>query len=384
MPTHQKVIGIIGGGQLGMMITESAKNLSEYISDIIVVDPTNNCPASQVGAKQIIGDYDDKNAICELAKKSDIITYEIESGNVEILQKLEKSIEINPSPQSLKIIQDKFNQKTFLAKNKLPVSTFDEINSLNDFRKKSIKIGFPIMLKARRGGYDGRGNFLVRSITDINNLNHNIRWNTFFLEKIVEFKIEISVIIARNIQGDIAIYPVVENIHQENVLRTTIAPARIQKIIADKAQEIAKHAIKCFTGAGVFCVEMFLTKNDDILINEIAPRVHNSGHHTLQSSSTSQFEQQLRAILGLKLGSTKLLHKTIMYNILGSKNFQGKFVPININKPGVFVKMYHKHISKPLRKLGHINIISNINNDNALLEKFELIKKLVTIKQLHK
>ena len=377
--THKKTIGIIGGGQLGMMLTESAKNLSEYISDIIVLDPTSNCPASNVGAKQIIANYNDENAIYKLAKKSDIITYEIETGNVKALQKLEKSIEINPSPQSLQIIQDKFSQKKFLAKNKLPVPLFDDINTLAEFKNKSAQIGFPVMIKARRGGYDGRGNTLIKSNE---NINKKIPVNTFFLEKIIDFKMEISVIVARNTQGDIVIYPVVENIHYENILRMTIAPARIHTNIAEQAKKIAKNAIKCFSGAGVFCVEMFITKNNDILINEIAPRVHNSGHHTLQSSSTSQFEQQLRAILGLKLGSTKLLHKTIMYNILGSKNFQGEFKPININKDGIFVKMYNKHISKPLRKLGHVNIISNENSMNSLFQKFESIKELTLVRPL--
>ena len=190
-------------------------------------------------------------------------------------------------------------------------------------------------------------------------------------------------IVVRNIQGDIITYPTVENIHYENILRMTIAPARIQKNISNQAQKIATNAIKCFSGAGVFCVEMFITKNNNILINEIAPRVHNSGHHTLQSSSTSQFEQHLRAILGLRLGSTKLLHKTIMYNILGPKNFQGKFKPISINKSGIFVKMYNKHISKPLRKLGHVNIImSDENNIDSLFQKFESIKELTLIRPL--
>lgn len=380
MKIHKKTIGIIGGGQLGMMLTESAKKLSEYISDIIVLDPTNNCPASNVGAKQIIANYDDENAIYELAKKSDIITYEIETGNIETLHKLEKSIEINPSPQSLQIIQDKFKQKKFLAKNKLPVPEFDDINTFTEFKTKSTQIGFPLMIKARRGGYDGRGNTLIKSN---DNITKKISSNTFFLEKIIDFKMEVSVIVVRNIQGDIITYPTVENIHYENILRMTIAPARIQKNISDQAQKIATNAIKCFSGAGVFCVEMFITKNNNILINEIAPRVHNSGHHTLQSSSTSQFEQHLRAILGLRLGSTKLLHKTIMYNILGPKNFQGKFKPISINKSGIFVKMYNKHISKPLRKLGHVNIImSDENNIDSLFQKFESIKELTLIRPL--
>lgn len=375
---NKKIIGIIGGGQLGMMITEASKNLSRYISDIIVVDPTPQCPASKMGAKQIIGDYSDENAITKLAEESDIITYEIESGNVRILKKLEKLVEINPSPKSLEIIQDKLKQKKFLFKNKLPVPIFDKIQTVSDFIEKSNKFDLPLMMKARKGGYDGHGNILINSLSDIHNYHTKLH-NGFFIEKIIDFKMEISVIIVRNAAGDISMYPISENIHSENILRMAIVPARIKANIEKKAKEIAKNAIKCFNGAGVFCVEMFLTQDDNILINEIAPRVHNSGHHTLQSSATSQFEQHLRAILGLKLGSTKLLHSTITYNILGPKNFHGRFKPISVNKSNVFIKMYHKPISKPLRKLGHVNIISNDNNIDTMLKTLHDIKKSITV-----
>ena len=352
-----KILGIIGGGQLGMMITEAAKKMPEHILKIIVLDPTENCPAAQVGAEQIIADFKDEKAIQELAEKSDIITYEIESGNSDVLKSVESKSEINPSPETLKIIQDKFLQKTFLFENKIPISEFVEVKSMDDLLKGLGKFGYPALLKARRDAYDGRGNFKINSPEDVQKALDYFQGSNLMLEKFVPFKMEVSVIAARNTKGQIKTYPLVENIHENNILRETIAPARVSKEVADKAEEIAKDTMTVLKGAGVFGIEMFVTEDDKIVINEIAPRVHNSGHHTLQSSETSQFEQHLRAILGLELGSVKLVHPTIMYNILGSKDFEGEYKPIEISKQNVYLKMYGKKISKPLRKLGHVNLV---------------------------
>ena len=201
------------------------------------------------------------------------------------------------------------------------------------------------------------------------------------LEKFVPFKMEVSVIAARNTKGQIKTFPLVENIHQDNILRQTIAPARISEKIAKKAEEIAKTTMDVLKGAGIFGIEMFVTENDEIVINEIAPRVHNSGHHTLDSSETSQFEQHLRAILGLELGHTALLHPTIMYNILGSKNFEGEYKSINLSEKNVFLKMYGKKISKPQRKLGHVNLVGKQGETiDQLLKKLETLKDRVSIK----
>jgi len=358
-PIMGKILGIIGGGQLGMMLTESAKKMPEHISKIIVLDPTENCPAAQVGAEQIVADFKDEKAIQELAEKSDIITYEIESGNSDVLKSVESKAEINPSPETLKMIQDKFLQKTFLSENKIHIPEFIKISSIDDLQQGLNKFGYPALLKARRDAYDGRGNFKVDSPEDIQKAFDYFKGQNVMLEKFVPFKMEVSVIAARNTKGQIKTYPLVENIHEHNILRETIAPARVSKEISDKSEEIAKHVMTVLKGAGVFGIEMFVTTDDQILINEIAPRVHNSGHHTLQSSETSQFEQHLRAILGLELGSVKLVHPTIMYNILGSKDFQGEYRPLEISEKNVFLKMYGKEISKPLRKLGHLNLVAN-------------------------
>ena len=358
-----------------MMIAEAAKKMPEEISKIIVVDPTENCPAAQVGAEQIVADFKDKDAIVDLANKSDIITYEIESGDSNVLKSVEKYAEINPSPETLRIIQDKFLQKSFLQENNIPVPEFIEINEIDEVRKGLGKFGYPALLKARRDAYDGRGNYKIDSEDQIQKAFDYFKGQKLMLEKFVPFKMEVSVIAARNTKGQIKTFPLVENIHEENILRETIAPARVSSQVTEKAEKIASQTMDVLKGAGVFGIEMFVTQDDQIVINEIAPRVHNSGHHTLQSSETSQFEQHLRAILGLELGSTKLLHPTIMYNILGTKTFEGEYKPLVIPDENLFLKMYGKKISKPMRKLGHFNLIStNDESIDVLLNKLESIK----------
>ena len=377
-----KRLGIIGGGQLGMMITEAAKNLSDMISEITVLDPTENCPAAQAGAKQIVGDFKDELAIVKLAEQSDIITYEIESGNTDVLSKLEAEIE--PSPSTLGIIQDKLSQKIFLSENELPVSQFYEITSLGDLHEKIKELGLPVLLKSRRDAYDGRGNFKITSSDEIEKAYQHFDGKSLMVEKFVNFKMEVSVIAARNTKGKITVYPLVENIHENNILKMTIAPARVSIDVIKNAGEIAKKTMEVLKGAGVFGVEMFIDQDDKIIINEIAPRVHNSGHHTLQSCKTSQFEQHIRAILGLELGSTDLIHKTVMCNILGPDGFEGKYKPVQLEKDGAYLKMYGKSVSKPQRKLGHFNIVdlSDSEDVDRLFEIASEIKNSILINPL--
>ena len=379
----KKRLGIIGGGQLGMMITEAAQNLSDEISEITVLDPTENCPAAQAGAKQIVGDFKDELAILKLAEQSDIITYEIESGNTDVLSKLKAEIE--PSPSTLGIIQDKFSQKTFLSENELPVSQFYEITSLDDLREKINELGLPVLLKSRRDAYDGRGNFKIASENEIEKAYQHFDGKSLMVEKFVDFKMEVSVIAIRNTKGKIATYPLVENIHEDNILKMTIAPARVSDDVISDAGEIAKKTMEVLKGAGVFGIEMFIDQNDKILINEIAPRVHNSGHHTLQSCKTSQFEQHLRAILGLELGSTDLVHKTVMCNILGPDGFEGKYKPVQLENDSAYLKMYGKDVSKPQRKLGHFNVVdlSDSKDTSELLKIADEIKNSVSIVPLN-
>jgi len=375
-----KILGIIGGGQLGMMLTEAAKKMPEHISKVIVLDPNENCSASLVGADQIVADFKDKESIVNLSKQVDIITYEIESGDSDVLKSVENNAEINPSPETLKTIQDKFLQKTFLQNHNIPVPEFINVENIEEVKEGLKKFGFPALLKARRDAYDGKGNYKIDSENEVQIAYDYFKGQKLMLEKFVPFKMEVSVIASRNTHGEIKTYPLVENIHEKNILRETIAPARTSNEVSNKAEKIASDTMDVLKGAGVFGIEMFVTQDDKIVINEIAPRVHNSGHHTLQSSNTSQFEQHLRAILGLDLGSTELIHNTIMYNILGNVDFQGEYKKIEISEKNIFLKMYEKKISKPLRKLGHLNIVGfEKQSIDELLTQLEKIKSSVEV-----
>ena len=378
-----KILGIIGGGQLGMMLTEAAKKMPEHISKVIVLDPNENCSASLVGAEQIVADFKDKDSIINLANQVDIITYEIESGDSDVLKSVENKAEINPSPETLKTIQDKFLQKTFLQNHNIPVPEFIKVENIEEVKEGLKKFGYPALLKARRDAYDGKGNFKIDSENEIQTAYDYFKGQKLMLEKFVPFKMEVSVIASRNTKGEIKTYPLVENIHERNILRETIAPSRTSNEVSEKAGKIASNTMDVLKGAGVFGIEMFVTQNDEIVINEIAPRVHNSGHHTLQSSKTSQFEQHLRAILGLDLGSTELLHNTIMYNILGNLDFQGEYKKIEISEKNIFLKMYEKKVSKPLRKLGHLNIVGfEKQSIDELLTQLEKIKSSVNVESI--
>ena len=378
-----KILGIIGGGQLGMMLTEAAKKMPEHISKVIVLDPNENCSASLVGAEQIVADFKDKDSIINLANQVDIITYEIESGDSDVLKSVENKAEINPSPETLKTIQDKFLQKTFLQNHNIPVPEFIKVENIEEVKEGLKKFGYPALLKARRDAYDGKGNFKIDSENEIQTAYDYFKGQKLMLEKFVPFKMEVSVIASRNTKGEIKTYPLVENIHERNILRETIAPSRTSNEVSEKAEKIASNTMDVLKGAGVFGIEMFVTQDDEIVINEIAPRVHNSGHHTLQSSKTSQFEQHLRAILGLDLGSTELLHNTIMYNILGNLDFQGEYKKIEISEKNIFLKMYEKKISKPLRKLGHLNIVGfEKQSIDELLTQLEKTKGSVEVESI--
>ena len=255
---------------------------------------------------------------------------------------------------------------------------------MDDLRAKINELGFPVLLKLRRDAYDGRGYFKISSSDQIEKAYRHFDGKSLMVEKFVNFKMEVSVIAARNTKGDVTTYPLVENIHQNNILKMTIAPARVSDHVIMDAGKIAKKTMDVLKGAGVFGIEMFIDQDDKILINEIAPRVHNSGHHTLQSCKTSQFEQHLRAILGMDLGSTDLIHKTVMCNILGPDGLEGKYKPVKLENDDTYLKMYGKDVSKPQRKLGHFNVVdlNDSKNVSELLKMVDEIKNSISINQL--
>jgi 5-(carboxyamino)imidazole ribonucleotide synthase len=349
-------VGVIGGGQLGKMIAHEARRMS---LKVIVLDPTEGCPASRIADEQIVADFKDESAIMKLAEKCDVLTYEIELANSAALKELEeKSYPIRPAPETLRIIQNKYRQKSFLKKHRIPVPDFALVRSEGHLQELCKKFGFPAMLKTCEDSYDGRGNFLITSESKVHEAFNYFAGRECMLEKFVPFTKEISIMIARNPSGQIESFPVAENVHRNNILDTTTVPARIGRKVELKAKRTAERTMKVLHGAGIFGIEMFVTKKGDVLINEIAPRPHNSGHYTNEACSVSQFEQHLRAVLDLPLSKPELLSPAVMINILGHENSSGPYAVKGLTKlmkvPGVKLYIYGKKTAKPRRKLGHI------------------------------
>lgn len=354
MESH-KTIGIIGGGQLGRMLTLAALPLGFRV---IVVNPSPNSPAAQVGAEEIVGDLYDPVALKQLAERSDFITIEIEHLDVDALEVIEKlGKRVNPSSATLRIIQDKLKQKEFFSEAGIPVAPFVGIDSKDDAVKALEQFDGKMLLKTRFGAYDGRGNIVVESNEDIKEAFKKFGDAKLYAEKFVPFEKELAVMAARSTTGGIALYPVVETIHERNINIEVLAPAQIDVLVQKKAQAVARSVAELLQGAGMFGIEMFLTKSGDVLVNEIAPRVHNSGHYTLDASATSQFEQHIRAITGMPLGDTSLTASAaVMVNILGEHDrptdIQGLDVASSI--PATRVHLYGKSPTKIDRKMGHI------------------------------
>jgi len=375
---HPLKIGIVGGGQLGKMLTLAAKKMGFFVA---IIDPTPDSPAGQIADYQIIADYKDKNAIRELGKMSDVITFEIELANDTVLNDILKSGKsVHPNPKTLGIIRDKLKQKEFLLKNKIPTAKFKEVSSEKNIMEISKIWGFPFLLKARTDAYDGRGNALIKSKNDIKKGLEKLKGRDLYVEKFVPFVKEIAVVVAQSPKGEIAIYPVVETIQKDNICDLVLAPAAISKKATLNAQALAKKTMKYLKGAGVFGIEMFLEKGDNVLVNEIAPRVHNSGHFTIEACVTSQFEQHIRAITNLPLGETTMKTKAaVMKNILGTKLGDG--FPIGLEKAlkiqGVSVHIYNKKQSRPARKMGHITVTGN--SIEACLQKANSARKQLSI-----
>jgi 5-(carboxyamino)imidazole ribonucleotide synthase len=385
-------IGIVGGGQLGRMLTISAKKMGFYVA---IIDPTPNSPAGQVADRQIVADYKDSKAILELSQTVDVITFEIElADDRTLLNIMKKGKPVNPSPFTLSIIKDKLKQKEFLAKNKIPTAEFfschpeeksDEGSKIlrytqNDILNCAKKFGYPFLMKARSDAYDGRGNFVVKNKSDIQKGLDKLKGRNLYAERFVKFKKELAVMVAKNTKGETKTYPVVETIHKDNICDTVIAPANISSHLKLKAKKLAEKVVKHLKGAGVFGIEMFLDINNDILINEIAPRVHNSGHYTIEGCITSQFEQHIRAITGLPLGSTSMLPKAVvMKNILGQIN--GRSYASGIDKAlgieNVSVHIYGKKESRLQRKMGHITVVGN--SVSECLEKTNTARRLIKV-----
>lgn len=372
-------IGIIGGGQLGKMMTQEAKKMGFFVT---ILDSTQNSPAGQVADKQVIADFNDEKAILEVANNSDYLTFEIENTNGHFLDSLEKKVpcKISPSGKSWRLFQDKLEQKQLFKRNKIPTPKFLQVKSYKDINKAIKNFKFPVLLKARFDSYDGRGNALIQSLKDIKKALEKLKNKKLYIEKFIPFEKELAIMIARNDQGKIAAYPVVETYQKNNICHHVLAPAQISSKAKKRAIKLATKTIKLLKGSGVFGIEMFKTKDDKILINEIAPRVHNSGHYTIEGCVTSQFEQHIRAITGLPLGKTDMVSPAaVMVNILGDRYGQAEITGLHkaLSIPNVFVHIYNKKETKPERKMGHITVIDK--NINIALNKAIKARKAITI-----
>lgn len=368
-------IGLIGGGQLGRMMVKAAKRLG---CTCVVLDPVPGSPAAQVAGHQIVGDYSDPAKLRELAESCDLMTFELEDIETDTLTRLEaEGHRIFPRPALLATIQDKFHQKTFLREAGIPTSDFVDMPAPDE--QAFADFGYPLVQKVRRGGYDGRGVVVMRNADAfVDNLPV-----PGFIERFVEADKELAVMVARNVAGECVAYPAVEmRFHTEdNVLDYLLAPAQVEADVAHRAEALAIRTVQAMDGVGMFGIEMFLTGDGELLVNEVAPRTHNSGHHTIEACVTDQFEQHLRAILDLPLGETRQLSPATMVNLLGEPGHKGRpmisGLAAVLRIPGVCVHLYGKAVTKPGRKMGHVTVIDD--DIDTACAKAEQVKSLIKI-----
>ena len=350
-------IGVLGGGQLGLMMIQSAIDLDLRVE---VMDPSEKAPCAKFTHRFVQGDLNDAESVFQFGKDLDIVTIEIEHVSVEGLRRLEKSgVKVIPKPDHIALIQDKGLQKQFFKDNKIPTSDFILIEAGGDISS----LGLPIVQKLRTGGYDGRGVQILKTTADIVKRGFS---EACVLEKAVDIDKELGVIVARNSSGQTSIFPVVESVFDPkvNLVSSLIAPANINENTAAKAQALALQVLEAMDFEGLMAVELFLDSDGDLLVNEVAPRTHNSGHHTIEANKTSQFAQHLRAVVGLPLGDVSLLHNAAgMINLLGASDAYGAPVYEGLSEalsiPGVHPHLYGKSEARIGRKMGHVNFLAD-------------------------
>ena len=365
-------LGILGGGQLGRMLLAETQKFDIHTA---ILESNKNAPCAEICNTFVIGDLLDFDAVYNFGKTVDLLTIEIENVNLDALDKLEdEGLTIYPKPKDLRIIQSKARQKNFYIDHQIPTAAFSHYAYLEELKHsyQNNIIHFPFVWKAARFGYDGNGVKIVRNIEDLESLP-TVECIT---EKLIPFKNELAVIVARNVAGDIKTYPVVEmEFHPEaNQVEYVICPARIENKIAEKARALALKVVRDLDFVGLLAVEMFQTDTDELLVNEVAPRPHNSGHYSIEASYTNQFEQHLRSILNLPLGNTASKVAGIMVNLVGEEGYSGDVVYENITEilkiDGVTPHIYGKKETRPFRKMGHVTIVnSNIDTARAVAQK---------------
>ena len=368
-------LGILGGGQLGRMLLQKAIDFNIPNS---VLDPDADAPCKNICDEFVKGNFNDFKTVYDFGKKVNILTIEIEHVNADALEELEsEGLKIFPQPKIIRLVQDKGAQKIFYRTNKIPTSEFHLIENKNDLKNHLSFL--PFVQKLRKGGYDGKGVQVIRSEKDFENGFDA----PSVLEKFIDFEKEIAVIVARNSDGETKTFPVVEmEFNSEaNLVEFLFSPSTVSKEIEQRAKSIAEKIAADLQLTGVLAVEMFVTKPGEVLVNEIAPRPHNSGHHTIEANITSQYEQHLRAILNFPLGSTEIISPAVMVNLLGEKDHTGNAVYDGLEKilamEGVHVHLYGKKITKPFRKMGHVTCVGK-SIDEAFANA-KIVKKTLKV-----
>ncbi|MDN0193046.1 5-(carboxyamino)imidazole ribonucleotide synthase [Bacillus stercoris] len=346
------VIGIIGGGQLGKMMAVSAKQMGYKVA---VVDPVKDSPCGQVADVEITAHYNDREAIRQLAEISDIITYEFENIDYDALHWLKDHAYLPQGSELLLITQNRETEKKAIQAAGCEVAPYSIVKTQNELKQAVQELGLPAVLKTCRGGYDGKGQFVIKEEAQMEQAAALLEHGTCILESWVSFKMELSVIVVRSVNGEVSTFPAAENIHHNNILFQSIVPARAGEGIQQKAAELAVKLADELNLVGPLAVEMFLTEDGELLVNELAPRPHNSGHYTLDLCETSQFEQHIRAVCGLPLGKTDLLKPGMMVNLLGNEVKLVEEDPDLLKEAKLYI--YGKHEIKKGRKMGHITFM---------------------------
>ena len=369
-------LGILGGGQLGKMLLQVTSRLSIKTN---VLDPSNNSPCKEICSEFTKGQLMDFDAVYNFGKNCDLVTYEIEHINVDALEKLEKEgVKVFPNSSTLRIIQDKSIQKQFFIDNNIPTAKFKYYNSLKDLNVEKLK--FPCVWKKTKFGYDGYGVKILKSKKDLNNLPET----QFIIEEMIPFKKELATTVVRNQNGDIEIFPIVEMMFNEisNQVEFVVCPAQVSDELKARAEKVALKVSKTFKQVGLLAVEMFLTHDNTILVNEVAPRPHNSAHYSIEGCINSQFDQHINAILNLPLGCSKSNNYAIMANLVGGIGYNGDVIYEGINEAmnfdNVKIHIYGKKETKPNRKMGHITVIDTDLKSGLQIAK--TIKNLIQIK----
>jgi 5-(carboxyamino)imidazole ribonucleotide synthase len=365
--------GIFGGGQLGRMIAIAAKRMGYRV---VVLDPTPDCPAGQVADDEITAPYTDVAAARDLARRCAVVTAEFENVPAETLEAIEPMVPVRPSSRVLRIAQNRIAEKTFLAEHSFPVPNFRPVRSHEELLRAISEIGCPAVLKTATGGYDGKGQVRIEHPDEAERAWERLGKVDCVLEEFVLLEREVSVIVARNLRGEEVVYPVAENTHANHILDTSVMPARIPPELARQAQELARAIAEALGVVGLLCVEMFMAQDSRLLVNELAPRPHNSGHQTFDAAVTSQFEQLVRAICNLPLGSTELYRPAAIANLLGElwEGGEPNWAKA-LELPEVKLHLYGKAEPRPGRKMGHLTATAE-TPDEALQKVLEARRRL--------